>query len=244
MSIKISLLQSPGFIYSDLKKPEADAMLAATSTDQNQTFKNFEIQNGYGTATKVSVSPGYGATVAVDIKIVVNSVSEETFKQIIQEVKNSSSYKNNSSFQSEVDAASYSSAASASSGIFGWLIGRGSASFSNNHSNQTENINKFDAGQADSDHTVANSIANIMVKSSSKVNVTATVNVTGQLLVPSPTVIAVESTVFSFTNQDGTTSSVTMLNQTPLVPVDSSNGTVSQNTLAPGSALNITPLGS
>lgn len=244
MSIKISLLKSPGFIYAGIERPRNDESLArATTTEQNQQFKNVEIQNGYGTATKVSVSPGYGAHVTADIKIVVNSVSEETFKQIIAEVKKSKSYQNNSSFKKQVNASSYASAASSSSGIFGWLVGKNSTSYSNNSSNLTENINKYDSGDSSDDTTVANSVANIMVKSSSKVNVTAKVTVTGQLLVPSPTVIAVESTVFSFTNEDGTSSSVTMLNQTPLVPVDSSNGTVSSNTLEPGSSLKISPIG-
>jgi hypothetical protein len=244
MPIKINLLQSPGFIYADRVQPRNLAATAtATTTTQNQQFKNVEIQNGYGTATTVSVSPGYGAKVTTKVKIVVNSVSEETFKQIINEVKKSSSYKTNSNFQKDVDAASYSSAASSSSGIFGWLVGKSSSSYSNNHSNLTESINDYKSGDASDDATVANSIANIMVKSESKVNVTSTIEVTGQLLTPSPTVIAVESTVFSFTDAKGNQSSVTMLNQSPLVPVDSGSGTVSQNTVAPGSKLTLTPIG-
>jgi hypothetical protein len=244
MSIKINLLESPRFIYADKEMLHSAAKsVRLTKTEQNQQFKNVEIQNGYGTATKVSVSPGYGATVSVKINIIVDSISEETFTQIIAEVKNSSSYKNNSSFRKEIESSSYSSAASSSSGIFGWLLGKGSSSYTNNSSNLTESINSYDSGDASNNITVANSIADIMVKSVSKVNVTATVNVTGQLLVPSPTVIAVQSTVFSFTNEDGTSSSVTMLDQAPLIPVNTSNGTVSSNTVAPGSSLTLSPIG-
>lgn len=243
MSIKINLLNNPGFIHSDAALPKlAENMVAVGGIAQQKKFKKIEIQNGYGTATTVSVSPGYGAKVSADISIQVNTVSSETFTQMINEVKKSSSYKNNSSFQKDVDASSYSSAASSSSGIFGWLVGKNSSSYTNNHSDMTEAINSADSGDASNDKVVANSLANIMVKSSSKVMVNATVQVTGQLLVPSPTVIAVQSTVFSFTNKDGSTSSVSMLNQTPLVPVDASSGTVSQNTLAPGSKLTLSPI--
>ncbi|WP_055443190.1 hypothetical protein [Lacinutrix himadriensis] len=243
MSIKINLIKNPGFVFSGMETAN-QSLRATASTAQNQQFKNMEIQNGYGTATTVSVSPGLGAEVTANIRIEVTSVSEESFKQIIEEVKKSSSYKNNSNFQKEVNGAAYSSAASSSSGIFGWLVGKSSSSYSNSSSNLTEKINKYDSGDAHNDVTVANSVANIMVKSASKVLVTSSVKVTGQLLHPSPTVIAVESTVFSFTKEDGSTSSVTMLNQTPLVPVDASNGTVSGNTLAAGSKIKIGPIGS
>ncbi len=244
MSIKINLFEPPQFVFAETEMPKSSAKYAMlTGTEQNQQFQNAEIQNGYGTATKVSVSPGYGATVSVNIDIEVDSISEETFTQIINEVKNSNSYQNNSSFRKQIEASSYSSAASSSSGIFGWLVGHGSSSYSNSSSNMTEAIDSYDSGNASDDSTVANTIANIMVKNVSKVKVTATVNVTGQLLVPSPTVIAVQTTVFSFTSQDGTKSSVTMLDQTPLIPVNASNGTVSSNTIAPGSSLVIGPIG-
>jgi hypothetical protein len=242
MSIKISLLETPQFIYPATEMQSSkSANLAATG--QTQEFQNAEIQNGYGTATKVSVSPGYGATVAVSINIQVDAVSEEAFTEIINEVKNSNSYQNNSDFRKQVEASSYSSAASSSSGIFGWLVGHGSSSYNNSSSNLTEVINSNNSGSSSDDAVVANSIANIMVKNISKVSVTATVNVTGQLLVPSPTVIAVQTTVFSFTAQDGTKSTVTMLDQTPLIPVNSTNGTVSSNTITPGSSLILTPIG-
>lgn len=240
MSIKISVLENPYFTYVNSEK---EISVSLAKTEQNQQFKNLEIQNGYGTATKVSVSPGYGAKVSAKIDIEVDSISEETFTQIIDEVKKSHSYKNNSSFRKEIESFSYSSAASSSSGIFGWLVGKSSSSYTNSSSNLTESINSYNSGDSSDNTTVANSIADIMVKSISKVKVTASVDVTGQLLVPSPTVIAVQSTVFSFTTEDGTTSSVTMLDQTPLVPVNASDGTVSQNTVAPGSSLTLVPIG-
>lgn len=243
MSIKISLLKSPGFIYEGIRPRRNSELVAATGTEQNQQFRSCEIRNGYGTATSVSVSPGYGATVSADVKIVVNSITEEVFQEIIEEVKKSDSYKNNSSFRQEIEESDYTESGSSSSGIFGWLVGNSSSSYTNNESDLTETINQYDSGNSSDDITVANSIADIMVKSSSKVNVTASVQVTGQLLVPSPTVIAVESTVFSFVTEDGTESSVTMINQTPVVPVNVADGTVSRNTVAPGTALNITPIG-
>ncbi|MCA8994843.1 MAG: hypothetical protein KDA88_22890 [Planctomycetaceae bacterium] len=236
MSIRVYLVPDAGFLHA------ANRRLVGANTSQNQTFQNFEIQNGYGTATTVSVSPGYGATVNAQIDIQVDTVSEQTFNQIINEVKNSSSYQNNSSFKQFVDQSSYSAAAHVSTGIFGWLIGGGGASYNNSHSNITNQINQYNSGSASDDHTVANTVASIMVKNQSKVHVTANVSVTGQLLVPSPTVIAVETTTFKFQTATGNTSSVTMLNQTPLVPVDASNNTVSQNTIAPGSKLTLSPI--
>ena len=83
-----------------------------------------------------------------------------------------------------------------------------------------------------------------MVQNVSKVHVVSTVQVTGQLLVPQPTVIAVETTTFQFKDQNGNSSSVSLLNQTPLVPVNASDSTVSQNTVSPGAKLVITPVGS
>ncbi|MEZ9196999.1 hypothetical protein [Shewanella sp. 10N.286.54.B9] len=246
MAIKLNLLSNPGFTHQNFSKLTSAGLLAESlspnSTEQNQKFQNVEIQNGYGTATTVSVSPGYGATVTAEIDIEVTTVSEEVFDQIVDEVKNSSSYQNNRDFRETVDKSSYSSAASASSGFFGWLIGRGSTNYSNSTSNLTTQINDYQSGDASNDTTVANSVANIMVKNTSKVRVTANVSVTGQLLTPSPTIIAVESTVFSFTDEKGNSSSVSMLNQSPLVAVDSKSGTVSDNSLEPGSKLALTSL--
>lgn len=237
MAIQVNLIKNPGFVHNAL------VAQAASTTSQNQDFKNFEIQNGYGTATSVSISPGFGATVKASVDIKVWTVSEQTFHQIINEVKQSQEYASNSAFKQMVDSASYEEAGSASSGIFGWLVGRHGGSYSNKTSNLTNQINKYDSGNASNDLTVANTVANIMVKNRSEVHVTATISVTGQLLTPSPTVLAIELTTFSYTDSTGNTSSVAMINQTPVVPVDASNGTVSNNTLAPGSKLTFTPIG-
>lgn len=70
-----------------------------------------------------------------------------------------------------------------------------------------------------------------MVKNASQVQVSATVQVTGQLLVPQPTIIAVETTTFRFKDQSGNTSAVTLINQAPLVPVNPTDSSVSQNTV-------------
>jgi len=238
MTIAVNLMQNPGFYH----KNAVHTALAAAKMNQTQQFKNVEIQNGYGTATTVSVTPGYGATVSASIDIQVTTVSKQTFDQIINEVKKSSSYQNSSSFRSQVDSASYESAASSSSGIFGWLVGKKSSSYTNKHSDITQAINAVNSGNAHDDVTVANSVASIMVKNTSKVHVTANVQVTGQLLTPSPTVIAVQTTTFSFTDQKGNKSSVSMINQSPLVPVDANTGTVSQNGVSPGSKLTLAPI--
>lgn len=239
MGIHVSLLNLP--IIQAASTPNAN--LVTTATEQNQTFQEAKIQNGYGTATTVSVSPGYGAKVTADIMIEVDSITQETFKEIVKEVKKSNSYKKNEDFKRQVDTSTYASGASSSSGFFGWLIGKKGNSYSNTSSNMTDQINKYVSTDSSDDLTVANSVADIMVKNTSKVLVTASVEVTGQLLVPSPTMIAVESTVFSFTKEDGTKSTVTMINQSPLVPVDNATGTVSSNTLTPGSKLSIAPIG-
>ncbi|QHI35599.1 hypothetical protein IMCC3317_09450 [Kordia antarctica] len=239
MGIQVSLLNLPVLNVASA----TDSALVSRSTEQNQTFQEAKIQNGYGTATTVSVSPGFGATVTAYIKIEVDSITQETFNEIKKEVKKSNSYKKNEDFKRQVDTSTYSSGASSSSGFFGWLIGKKGNSYSNTSSNMTDQINKYVSGDSSDDLTVANSVADIMVKNTSKVLVTAKVEVTGQLLVPSPTMIAVESTVFSFTKEDGTKSTVTMMNQTPLVPVDNATGTVSNNILEPGSKLSIAPIG-
>lgn len=188
--------------------------------------------------------PGYGATVSAIINITVNTITEQTFNQIINQVKTSNKYQNRSDFKQLVDNSSYASAASSSTGIFGWLLGSGSSSYTNQNSHLTNEINKYTQGDASNDTTVANSVANIMVKNQSQVNVTATVQVTGQLLVPQPTIIAVETSTFKFTDQNGNTSSVTLLNQSPLVPVNPNDSSVSQNTVTPGSKLAMAPIGS
>lgn len=238
MAIQVTLLKNPGFTQI---LTAAERSLRDGETKQTQQFQNFQLQNGYGTATKVSVSPGFGAKVTAHVAITVHSVTEQTFKQIIHEVKKSSSYQNNSQFQQYMASASYSSAGSYASGIFGWLCGGGSSSYSNQSSNLTNEINQYNSGNSSDDITVANTVANIIVKNTSNVTVSGDINVIGQLLVPSPTVIAVETTTFTFTDESGNTSSVTMLNQSPLVPVDVNSGTVSANTLEPGSKLTIVP---
>jgi hypothetical protein len=244
MGIKVTLLNKPlSEIQSQRDIEKRKMLLAESSVEQNQKFRSSEIQNGYGTATTVSVSPGFGATVEARINIKVNTVSQETFDQIIDEVKKSKSYQDNVQFKKEVDESSYTESGSSSSGIFGWLIGKNSDNFTNSNSNITTEINDFRSGDSSDDLTVANTVANIMVENMSEVNVTATVSVTGQLLVPSPTVIAVESTVFNFVKEDGTRATVTMLNQKPLVAVDQPTGTVSSNTLEPGAQLTLTPIG-
>lgn len=237
MTINVHLLSNTGFVH-DI--PSLRANLGGTA--QTQTFQDFQIQNGYGSATKVSVTPGYGATVIAKVDIQVASITEQTFSQIIQEVKTSSKYSSDSSFKQMVDSSSYSSAGSSSCGIFGWLLGGGSSSYSNQTSHLTNEINEGSQGAASNDATVANSVANIMVNNSSTVHVTADIAVTGQLLTPQPTIIAVETTTFRFTDQNGNSSSVTMLNQTPLVAVNPENNTVSGNTLAPGSSLKVVPI--
>ena len=136
------------------------------------------------------------------------------------------------------------SAASSSTGIFEWLLGSGSSSYTNQNSHLTNEINNYNQGDASNDTTVDNSVANIMVKNQSQVNVTATVQVAGQLLVPQPTIIAVETSTFKFTDQNGNTTSVTLLNQSPLVPVNPNDSSVSQNTVTPGSKLAMAPIGS
>jgi hypothetical protein len=244
MGIKVTLLNQPlAQILSQEELEKRKMMRAEATTEQNQKFESSEIQNGYGTATTVSVNPGFGATVEATINIKVNTVSEEVFDQIIDEVKKSKSYQDNVEFKKEVDESSYTESGSSSSGIFGWLVGKNSDSYTNSNSNITTEINDFRSGDSSDDKTVANTVANIMVENLSEVQVTATVNVTGQLLVPSPTVIAVESTVFNFVKEDGTRATVTMLNQKPLVAVDQPTGTVSSNTLEPGAQLTLTPIG-
>ncbi|MEM6685538.1 MAG: hypothetical protein AAF617_07045 [Bacteroidota bacterium] len=244
MGIKVTLLNSPLAEIITQKEIEKRKMIKAlAATEQNQKFKSSEIQNGYGTATTVAVSPGFGATVEATINIQVNTVSEEVFDQIVDEVKKSKSYQDNVQFKKQVDESSYTSAGSSSSGFFGWLVGNNGDNYTNSNSNITTEINDFRSGDSSDDLTVANSIANIMVENISEVSVTATVSVTGQLLVPSPTVIAVESTVFNFVQEDGTRSTVTMLNQKPLVAVDQPTGTVSTNSLEPGAQLTLSPIG-
>lgn len=103
----------------------------------------------------------------------------------------------------------------------------------------TNQINNYSQGDATNDTTVANSVASIMVKNASKVKVSATVQVTGQLLTPQPTIIAVETTTFRFTDKSGKCSAVTLINQAPLVPVDPTDSSVSQNTVSPGSTLSV-----
>ncbi|GDX76661.1 hypothetical protein LBMAG41_17370 [Cyanobium sp.] len=220
------------------------ALLALGDSAQTQQFQDFQLQNGYGSATKATITPGYGATVSAIINITVNTITEQTFNQIINQVKTSNKYQNRSDFKQLVDNSSYASAASSSTGIFGWLLGSGSSSYTNQNSHLTNEINKYTQGDASNDTTVANSVANIMVKNQSQVNVTATVQVTGQLLVPQPTIIAVETSTFKFTDQNGNTSSVTLLNQSPLVPVNPNDSSVSQNTVTPGSKLAMAPIGS
>ncbi len=238
MAINVTLINIPGFTRS---LPLTAVELNASSV-QTQQFSHFQIKNGYGNATSVSVSPGYGATVSATVDIIVDSVTEQAFNQIIQQVKKSSAYQNQSQFRQEIDSASYSSAGSVSTGIFGWLLGNGSNSYSNTSSDLTEKIKKGSSGSENDDSVVANSVANIMVTQSSKVHVTATIQVTGQLLTPSPTIIAVETTTFQFTDKNENSSSVTMLNQAPLVPVDVPSGTVSSNVLAPGAKLSVLPI--
>ena len=220
------------------------ALLALGDSAQTQRFQDFQLQNGYGSATKATITPGYGATVSAIINITVNTITEQTFNQIINQVKTSNKYQNRSDFKQLVDNSSYASAASSSTGIFGWLLGSGSSSYTNQNSHLTNEINNYSQGDASNDTTVANSVANIMVKNQSQVNVTATVQVTGQLLVPQPTIIAVETSTFKFTDQNGNTSSVTLLNQSPLVPVNPNDSSVSQNTVTPGSKLAMAPIGS
>jgi len=245
MTIQLTLLKNVGFVHqpATLTTPSI-AFFAAPPTSQNQTFKSFEVQNGYGAVTQVSVTPGYGATVTASVNMVVTSITEQTFQQVIHTVKNSYSYQNNSDFKQQMDGASYSSAGSTCSGIFGWLVGNHQDSYSNTKTDLTNQINSYNSGNSSDDHTVANTVANILLNNTSTVSVTASISVTGQLLVPSPTIIAVETSTFTFTKNDGTTSSVSILNQTPVVPADSNNGTVSQNTVAPGSKLTIVPVGS
>jgi hypothetical protein len=240
MTIKVSLLQVPGFPNSAFPM----ALLALGDSAQTQQFQDFQLQNGYGSATKATITPGYGATVSAIINITVNTITEQTFNQIINQVKTSNKYQNRSDFKQLVDNSSYASAASSSTGIFGWLLGSGSSSYTNQNSHLTNEINKYTQGDASNDTTVANSVANIMVKNQSQVNVTATVQVTGQLLVPQPTIIAVETSTFRFTDQNGNSASVTLLNQSPLVPVNPNDSSVSQNTVTPGSKLAMAPIGS
>ena len=240
MTIKVSLLQVPGFPNSAFPM----TLLALGDSAQTQQFQDFQLQNGYGSATKATITPGYGATVSAIINITVNTITEQTFYQIINQVKTSNKYQNRSDFKQLVDNSSYASAASSSTGIFGWLLGSGSSSYANQNSHLTNEINNYSQGDASNDTTVANSVANIMVKNQSQVNVTATVQVTGQLLVPQPTIIAVETSTFKFTDQNGNTSSVTLLNQSPLVPVNPNDSSVSQNTVTPGSKLAMAPIGS
>ncbi|MFT4974787.1 MAG: hypothetical protein ACI8S6_000670 [Myxococcota bacterium] len=181
MTIDINLLQNLSF------KHTADLMAAAKAapqTVQTQQLQDFEIQNGYGTATTVSISPGFGATVDATIDIDVTTVTSQTFDQMINEVKNSQSYQNNKAFRSQVDSASCESAASRTSGVFGFLIGRKSSSYKNNKANLTKEVDAVNSGHASNDTTVANTVASIMVSNTSKVNAAATVSVTGQLLVP------------------------------------------------------------
>lgn len=239
MSIKVCLLEVPGFPQKTL--PMSFALGESTQTQQ---FQDFQMQNGYGSATKASITPGYGATVSASIDIMVNSITEQTFNQIINEVKNSSKYQQQSAFKQLVDTSSYSSAASVSTGIFGWLLGGGSASYANQNANLTNQINSYAQGEATNDTTVANSVASIMVKNASQVRVSATVQVTGQLLVPQPTIIAVETTTFRFTDASGNSSAVTLINQAPLVPVNPTDNSVSQNMVSPGSKLSVVPIGS
>jgi hypothetical protein len=240
MTIKVSLLQVPGF-----PKTAAPMALAALGdSTQTQTFKEFQLQNGYGSATTATITPGYGATVSAIIDITVKSITEQTFKQVVDQVKTSSKYQSQSDFKQFVDSHSYASAASFSTGIFGWLLGSGSGSYTNQNTDLSQQINKYDKTDASSDKTVANSVANIILKNQSQVSVTATVQVTGQLLVPQPTIIAVETSTFRFTDQNGNSASVTLLNQSPLVPVNPNDSSVSQNTVTPGSKLAITPIGS
>jgi hypothetical protein len=239
MTIKVSVVQVPGF-----PKIAFPMALALGESIQTQQFKDFQLQNGYGSATKATITPGYGATVSATIDITVNSITEQTFNQIINQVKTSNKYQNQSEFKQLVDNSSYASAASCSTGIFGWLLGNGSSSYTNQNSHLANQINNYNQGDASSDATVANSVANIMLKNQSKVRVTATVQVTGQLLVPQPTIIAVETSTFRFTDQNGNASSVTLLNQSPLVPVNPNDNSVSQNAVSPGSKLAMAPIGS
>ena len=239
MTINVCLLKHAGF-----RMNVVPARLSLGESAQNQQFQDFQIQNGYGSATRATITPGYGATVNALIDITVNSITEQTFNQIINEVKASSKYRNQSDFKQLVDNSSYATAGSSSSGIFGWLLGGGSSSYNNQTSHLTNAINSYNQEDASSDAAVANSVANIMVQNVSKVHVVSTVQVTGQLLVPQPTVIAVETTTFQFKDQNGNSSSVSLLNQTPLVPVNASDSTVSQNTVSPGAKLVITPVGS
>lgn len=127
MSIKVSLLEVPGFP----KNPLPISFALVGESQQTQNFQDFQMQNGYGSATRASITPGYGATVSASINILVNSITEQTFNQIINEVKKSSKYQQQSAFSHLVDSSSYSSAASVSTGIFGWLLGSGSASYTN-----------------------------------------------------------------------------------------------------------------
>ena len=89
MPIQVSLIHNPAFVHLPLR---VLPLLSATP-GQTQTFSNFQLQNGYGQATTVSVSPGFGATVTASINIAVTSITEQTFTQIINEVKQSQTYK-------------------------------------------------------------------------------------------------------------------------------------------------------
>lgn len=243
MTIKLALLNNIGFVYQpEPLTTSAVTFVSTFQTSQNQQFNSFQIQNGYGTVTQVSVSPGFGAAVLARVSMKVNSITERTFNDILNEVKKSDEYRTNQEFRQEINSASYSSAGSTCCGIFGSLIGGNQHSYSNNRTDLTNQINGYDSGNSSSNVTVANKVANIMVGNQSFVLVEADIWVTGQLLVPSPTVLAVETSNFMFTKQDGTSSSVSILNQTPVQPVNSSNGTASQNTVSPGSQLSIVPM--
>ena len=248
MSIKVALLNKREFAQSPesedfIKNNNSQFDNVTNGTEQNQKFQQFELQNGYGSATTVSVTPGFGATVTADIAISMISVTEQTFEEMIKEVKRSDEYMKKSEFSKEIDSATYSSAGSVSTGIFGWLLGSGSDGFSNTSTNLTTKINNYESGNLSNNTTVANSVADIMVKNQSAVEVIAEISVIGQLLVPSPTVITAETTTFTFTNASGNTSTVSMLNQAPLIPVDPRTGTVSSNIIEPGSHLTIVPIG-
>lgn len=209
---------------------------------QTQTFSDVKISNGYGNASSVSVSPGYGATISAHIDFTMTSIDEKSFNQVIDEVKRSTSYQTNSSFQQVVNNASYDSAGSSTCGIFGWLTG-GHADHYANHSDQhVDNVNSSQSSSGSDDQSVANSVASSLLKNMTKVHVTADIAVTGMLLTPSPTTISVEVTTFTFTDSQGNTSSVSLVDTAAPVPT-SKDGTVSKNSIAPGSKLNVVPLG-
>ncbi|MDK1286353.1 hypothetical protein [Pseudoalteromonas umbrosa] len=240
MSIRVNVLANTNFEHQSLPIASRDAL---SGTSQNQKFNELKMENGYGSATSVSVSPGYHAKVDAHVKIKMVSITQQTFDQIVDEAKRSDSYQRNSQFRKELESATYTSAGSSTRGIFGWLLGGGSGSFSNKTENLTEAINDYEVGQSSSDTTVANSIASIMVNNQSEVEVTGTISVTGELLVPSPTTLVVETTTFKMETASGNAASVSIINQAPVVPVDTQSSTVSDNTVAPGSRLNVTPLG-